>query len=172
MSAAAPVDLQAPCTQVEFARLVGVSQPAVSELLTKGILSKGQTAQTWLHAYTAHLREQAAGRGADGELAANRAAESATRNELLQIKLKKARGEYAPVEAIEQVLAAIGAQIASRLEPLVARIKTLHPELAPETLKQIEEAITDARNKAAAAGLAVLDAEDPTGDIDDKVSAT
>lgn len=163
-----PLDLSKPCTQVQFAQLVGVRQPVVSELLTKGVLGKGQTAQTWLHAYTSHLREQAAGRGADGELAANRAAESATRNGLLQIKLKRARGEYAPVAAIEQVLATVGAQIASILEPLPARIRTMHPELSNETLKEIEQKITDARNKAAGAGLGVLDAPDPTGDIDER----
>lgn len=168
----APIDLNQECTQTAFARLVGVSQPTVSELLTKGVLSKGQSAQTWLHAYVSHLREQAAGRGGDGELAANRAAESATRNELLQIKLKKARGEFAEVAVIEQVLATIGSQIASALEPLPARIKMHHPELSNIALKEIEERITEARNKAAAAGLAVLDAEDTTGDIDDRVTAT
>jgi phage terminase Nu1 subunit (DNA packaging protein) len=107
------VDLEQPCTQRGLRALVGVSQPAVSDMLGRGILGEGQTAITWLRAYTAHLREQAAGRGADGELAANRAAESATRNELLQIKLKRARGEYAEVAAIEQVLAAVGAKIAA-----------------------------------------------------------
>lgn len=166
-----PIDLLQPCTQAAFARLVGISQPAVSELLTKGVISKGQSAQTWLHAYTAHLREQAAGRGADGELAANRAAESKTRNSLLEIKLKRARGEYAEVALIEQVLASIGAQVASSLEPLTGRIKQVHPELSNEALKRIEEAITDARNKAADAGLAALDV-DPTGDVDDRVSAS
>lgn len=166
----AAFDLGKPCTQEQFARLVGVSQPVVSELLTRGVLGKGQAAQTWLHAYTAHLREQAAGRGADGELAANRAAESATRNSLLQVKLARARKEYAPVAAIEQVLASIGAQIASKLEPLTGRIRILHPEISGETLKTIEQAVTEARNLAADASLAMLDV-DPTGDIDERVGA-
>jgi phage terminase Nu1 subunit (DNA packaging protein) len=165
------MDLQEPCTQKDFAQLVGITQPAISDLLTRGVIAKGQSAATWLLAYTRHLREAAAGRGADGELAANRAAESATRNELLQIKLKRARGEYVEVAALEQVLATIGAQIASRLEPLPARIKTLVPELSNERLKQIEGEITEARNLAASTSLAVLEADDPTGDIDDKVSA-
>ena len=165
------MNLDAPCKQGEFAQLVGISQPAVSDLLARGVLGKGQTARTWLLAYTSHLREQAAGRGADGELAANRAAESASRNELLQMKLKKARGEYAAVALIEQVCAGIGKQIASALEPLPARIKMLAPEIPAERLKEIEAVITDARNKAADAGLQLLDV-DEAEDLDEKVTAT
>jgi phage terminase Nu1 subunit (DNA packaging protein) len=166
------MDLDKPCNQTEFGDLVGISQQAVSELVARGVLGSGQLAQTWLHAYTRHLREQAAGRGSDGELAAKRAAESDTRNQLLQIKLRKARGEYAEVALIEQVLATIGAQISSRLEPLPARVKMLLPEISAERLKSIEAAITDARNLAVTASLAVLDHLDPDEDVDDQVSAT
>ncbi|KQU64576.1 hypothetical protein ASC98_27655 [Rhizobacter sp. Root1238] len=60
-------------TQEQFGDLVGISQQAVSELLGRAILQAGQPAATWLRAYTKHLREQAAGRGADGELARERA---------------------------------------------------------------------------------------------------
>jgi terminase small subunit / prophage DNA-packing protein len=165
------MDLSQPCTQEEFAKLVGISQPAVSDLLTRGLLGRGQSAQTWLHAYTAQLREQAAGRGADGELAMRRAQESATRNELLQLKLRKARGEYAEVALIEQVLAAIGARMSSLLEPLPARIKMLQPSLSAEDLKQIDAVITDARNIAASASLSVL-TDDGEPDLDDVVQAS
>lgn len=165
------MNLDAPCTQAEFAQLVGVSQPAVSELLTKGVLGKGQMARTWLLAYTAHLREGAAGRGADGELAANRAAESATRNEMLQIKLKRMRGEYAEVALIEQVLAHVGTQIASKLEPLPARIKMLCSQLTAEDLKEIEGVITAARNLAAASSLATLQDANKDDDADEVVTA-
>ncbi|WP_157598306.1 MULTISPECIES: hypothetical protein [unclassified Rhizobacter] len=65
--------LQHPMTQEQFGDLVGISQQAVSELLGRAILQAGQPAATWLRAYTKHLREQAAGRGADGELARERA---------------------------------------------------------------------------------------------------
>jgi phage terminase Nu1 subunit (DNA packaging protein) len=165
------VDLDQPCTQVDFAHLVGITQPAVSELLTKGILGKGQQARTWLLAYTAQLREQAAGRGADGELAANRAAESRTRNEMLQIKLKRMRGEYADVSVIDQVIAHVGTTIASKLEPLPARIKMLCPQLTADDLKGIEATITDARNMAAAASIATLDLVNADDDIDESVGA-
>jgi phage terminase Nu1 subunit (DNA packaging protein) len=150
------VDLDQPCTQKDFALLVGVTQPAVSDLLTRGILKAKEPARTWLQAYTKHLREAAAGRGADGELAQNRAAESATRNEMLQIKLKKMRGEYGDVSVISQVLAYLGASIASKLEPLPARIKMLCPQLTAEDLKEIEGTITELRNRAASASIDML----------------
>lgn len=166
------IDLDAPITQSDFAALVGISQPAVSELLTRGTLKAKQPARVWLLAYTSQLREQAAGRGADGELAANRAAESATRNELLQVKLKRARGEYAPVIVIEQVLAQVGTRIASVLEPLPARIKMINPSLTPEDLKAIEGAVTEARNLAAGACVAMLQDGDDEDEIDDTVVAS
>jgi phage terminase Nu1 subunit (DNA packaging protein) len=165
------MDLDQPCLQSEFADLVGISQPAVSDLLTRGVLVAKQTARVWLKAYTSQLREQAAGRGGDGMLAVNRAAESATRNELLQIKLKARKGEYAPTDAVERVLALIGSRIASRLEGITPRIKVLCPELPADVLQQVEAAVTDARNAAAAAGLAVLEFEDEDGDQDDVESA-
>lgn len=163
------MDLDQPCSQADFAQLVGISQPAVSELQAKGVLGKGQRARTWLLAYTAQLREQAAGRGADGELAANRAAESATRNAMLQIKLKKMRGEYAEVAVIEQVLAHVGTQIASKLEPLPARIKMLCPQLTADDLKGIEATVTEARNLAAAASLATLELANADDDVDEAI---
>jgi terminase small subunit / prophage DNA-packing protein len=164
------MDLDQPCTQKEFAELVGITQPAVSDLLTRGVIKAKEPVRVWLIAYTAHLREQAAGRGGDGALAANRAAESATRNELLQIKLKTARSEYAPIDAIQQVLAYVGTRVASKLEPLPARIKMLCPQLTAEDIKGIENAITEARNIAASASLDMLEVDD--AEIDDKVTAT
>ena len=161
------MDLDQPCLQVDFANLVGISQPAVSELLTKGTLKAGQPARIWLLAYTRQLREQAAGRGADGELAQNRAALTATNNEMAQIKLKRMRGEFVPVLVIAQVLAHIGTQIASKLEPLPARIKMVCPQLTPDDLKAVETVITEARNLAASASLATLEDANKDDDLEE-----
>lgn len=163
------MNLDEPCTQKEFADLVGISQQAVSELLTRGVLVGRQPAGNWLKAYTAHLREQAAGRGGDGQLAANRAAESATRNEMLQIKLKALRGEYAPVSAIERVLTVVGSQIVSKLEVLPSRVKMVCPQLTADGLSVVEAAVAEACNTAASVGLQSLEMEDP--DLDETVTA-
>ena len=59
------MNLDTTCTQAQFGELVGISQPAVSDLLTREVIQPGATAGAWLIDYCAHLREQAAGRGAD-----------------------------------------------------------------------------------------------------------
>ena len=51
--------------QTSFARLVGVSQQAISGRVSDGRLEKGETLQQWLHVYLEDLREQASGRGGD-----------------------------------------------------------------------------------------------------------
>ena len=50
------LDLDRPCTQEQFAELVGITQPTVSKLVARGILVPGQTAQHWLDRYLSHLR--------------------------------------------------------------------------------------------------------------------
>ncbi len=55
--------LEQKATQAEFARLVGISQQAVSKQLDKGAIHAGETLREWLLQYCNHLRDQAAGRG-------------------------------------------------------------------------------------------------------------
>lgn len=61
------IDLNYQPTQTEFAALVGISQPAVSGLLARGIIREGGTIGQWGEAYCDQLREQAARRAADGD---------------------------------------------------------------------------------------------------------
>lgn len=60
--------------------------------------------------------------------------------------------------------------MASKLEPLPARIKMLCPQLTAEDIKGVELAITEARNLAVTASLDLLEIDDV--EIDDKVTAT
>lgn len=164
--------LDAPCTQEAFAQLVGISQPAVSELLTRGILVPGQPVREWLLRYTANLREQAAGRGGDGELAINRAAESRTRNELLQMRLAERRKELLPAGLIEEVIAHVGRQIRGKLEPLHVQLKVRCPQLTADDLKLIETEVAVACNLAASMSLASLaDLDEDSKDDDVKAAA-
>lgn len=152
------VDLSVPCKQSEFGALVGVSQQAISDLVARGVLQPGQASGQWLHAYAAHLREQAAGRGADGQLAANRAEESRVRREKLELELAEMRREVASVVLIDQVLAHIGAQIRATLEPLHVTLKMRCPNLTAEDLRIVQDEVFRACNLAANLSLASLDA--------------
>lgn len=49
-------------TPEEFTRVVGISQAAVSKLLSKGILTRDATLKQWLSEYTANLRKIADGK--------------------------------------------------------------------------------------------------------------
>lgn len=158
------MNLDTTCTQAEFGALVGVSQPAVSDMLAREVLQPGRTAGQWLLDYCAHLREQAAGRGADGELAFQRSELARVSRERAEIKLALERREYAPVATLEQVLATIGRGIVGVLEPLHVNLHKLCPALTPEDLKLIQREVSRACDLAAAASLAMLEAPDESAD--------
>jgi len=158
------MEMRTSCTQAEFAALVGVSQPAVSDMLARGVIKPGQTTVEWLQSYCAHLREQAAGRGGDGELAAKRAEESGKRTELLEIKIAQLRREVVPVAVLEQILAHCGRNIRSSLEALPVDLHRLCPDLPLEGVKLIEDGIAKACNATASMTLASLDELNSDGD--------
>ena len=150
------MNLDTTCTQAQFGELVGIGQPAVSDLMARDVLLRGHTARQWLESYCAHLREMAAGRGMDGELAYQRAELARVSRERAEIKLKVERAEFAQVALIEQVLASIGRSIAGLLEPLPAHLHKLCPALTPDDVRHIQSEISKACDIAAAASLAML----------------
>lgn len=154
------MNLEAPCTQAAFGELIGVGQPAVSDMVARQVLRPGDTARQWLLAYCAHMREQAAGRGADGELAFQRSELARVSRERAEIKLAKERGEYAEVALIEQVLATVGRGIVGALEPLHVTLHRQCPALTPEDLKLIQTEVARACDLAASTSLALLDVPD------------
>ena len=151
-------------TQEQFGDMVGVSQPVVSELMTRGILLAGQPAATWLRAYTKHLREQAAGRGADGELARERARLAREQADRVAMDNAVNRRELAPVSVLELVLAKMAGDVGSLLQGLVPRVRR-RVDLPGEALRILDEEVTKARNRAAAMTLA--DAEEEPEEEDE-----
>jgi phage terminase Nu1 subunit (DNA packaging protein) len=156
--------LSRPATQEQFGDMVGVSQPVVSDLLTRGILLTGQPAATWLRAYTKHLREQAAGRGADGELARERARLAREQADRVAMDNAVNRRELAPVSVLELVLAKMAGDVGSLLQGLVPRVRR-RVDLPGEALRILDEEVTKARNRAAAMTLA--DAEEEPEEEDE-----
>ena len=156
--------LSSPTTQEQFGELVGVSQPVVSDLLTRGILLAGQPAATWLRTYTKHLREQAAGRGADGELARERARLAREQADRVAMDNAVNRRELAPVSVLELVLAKMAGDVGSLLQGLVPRVRR-RVDLPGEELRILYEEVTKARNRAAAMTLA--DAEEEPDEEDE-----
>ena len=146
-------------TQEKFGQIVGITQQAVSDLMTRWVIGDGQTLGQWLLAYCSHLREVARARGADTGLAHQRAEQTRVSRERNELQLAKDRCRYAPVEALELVCAHIGQSVAAVLDDLPADIDTTCPGLPTAA----QDLIRGTVNKAprAASGVSLADFENP-----------
>lgn len=138
-------------TQAEFGALVGISQPAVSDLVRSGVLQAGDSWRTWLNAYCSRLREQAAGRmGGDGgarDLVKERAELTYEQKVAQRIKNDVARGEYAPVGLLADVLAAAGSAVVDRFDQLDGALRKACPDLPADARTAVNAVIASARNE-------------------------
>lgn len=159
------IDLDGKMKQTEFGELVGISQPTVSDLCSRGILTNGGSGRTWLREYCGHMREIAAGRLAAGDLdlAAERARLAKEQADKVAMQNAITRGELAPVYLLEEVLAKAGSRVAGVLDAVTGNIRRRVPDLPGDTLQQIQREIAKARNVAAAISLKDLEADDEEG---------
>ena len=167
------LDIDSPCTQAQFAALVNISQPKVSQLLAEKIIKPGDSVGVWLIDYVGNLREQAAGRGADGELAYQRSEFARVSRERAEIKLAIERRDYAPVSLLTQVLAMVGRRLSSGLESLPAELNKLAPDLTPEAITHMERKISTFCDDLCGLGATLFDEEDgeALGAVDDEPEA-
>jgi hypothetical protein len=84
-------DLSQPAKQAVFARLVGVSQPAINKQVDRGVLTRGGSYEQWILEYTEHLRSGAAGRGGSQQesLAAAKTEEAIVKTATLRLAYNK-----------------------------------------------------------------------------------
>lgn len=155
-----------PGTQEQFAALVGISQPAVSDLVASDVLKRGATLQEWLHAYCARLREQAAGRAGAGDLklAEERALLAREQRIAAAMKNQVRARELAPVALLEAVLAKTCQQISSFLDSIPNELRQRSDRLTAEDLALVRSIVSTARNVAAAAQLTEEEIHGSVGD--------
>lgn len=146
-------------SQATFGELVGITQQAVSDLMSREVLRPGVGAGEWLLAYASHMREQAAGRGADGELARERARLSREQADRIAMENAQSRKEVAPVAALTVVLGKLAGDVASILNGLVPRIRRRVPDVSSDVLRVIEDELVKVRARAASVSLADLEEE-------------
>ena len=164
------VDLSLPATQAALAKLVGVSQPTVSNLISEGKLPAVGTLGELGAAYCQRLRDQAAGRMGSGlgglDLVQERAA--LAREQRLGIEIKNAalRTEFAPVALLSEVLATTSGAIADCFDLLPARIDAACPGLPDEARRVVMAALNSARSEWVRATAFLVVANDD-GDQDD-----
>lgn len=158
--------------------VVGVSQQAISALVTEGKLPfEGALLGDVLVAYCQRLRAQAAGRlGAEVgglDLVQERAA--LAREQRLGIEIKNAvlRGEFAPITLLSEVLATASQSVVERFEQLPGQLKKACPDLPDAARDVVMVALASARNEwvRTTSALAVANAEADLADDDEVMDA-
>jgi phage terminase Nu1 subunit (DNA packaging protein) len=155
-------------TQADFGALVGISQQAVGNLVGRGVLDTSVPGLQMLHAYCSHLREQAAGRAANGDLDLATERAGLAREQRIRVALQNAVSlkELAPVALLEEVLSKAGARIAGMLDAIPGGVRRRVPALSADEISTIGAEIARVRNIVAAMSLADL-REDEADDADE-----
>ena len=138
-------------SQAEFAQMIGVSEARVSQLVAERTIVRGDTAGEWIVAYCERLRDQAAGRAGDMagglDLVQERAALAREQRLGIEIKNAVARGEYAPVALLAEVLAIASQSVSDRFEQLPGALRKACPDMLDAARDQVMTTIADARNE-------------------------
>ena len=137
-------------SQSEFAQMIGVSEARVSQLVSEGVITRGDTAAGWLVAYCERLRDQAAGRMGETyglDLVQERAALAREQREGQAIKNAVARKEFAPVGLLADVLGMAASAVVDRFDQLEGAMRKACPDLPDEAKTTVQQVIAAARNE-------------------------
>lgn len=138
-------------TQEEFGRIVGVSQQAVSHLVVEGALEKDGRLDEWLLAYCGRLREQAAGRvGSEVgglDLVQERAALAREQRIAQELKNAVARGEFAPVGLLADVLGQASSAVVAQFDQLEGSLRKACPGIDDAVMTTVLNVLARARNE-------------------------
>lgn len=151
--------------------MIGVSEAAVSGMAKAGIIVSNECAGAWLRGYCSHIREQAAGRAASGDLdlASERARLAKEQADKVAMQNAERRGELAPVSAMEMVLATVGAKVGRILDTIPGQVRRRVPGIGSEVIEAIATDIAKCRNMASSMTLASLadsDEDQPDEDVE------
>lgn len=145
------LDTDAPVVQSVVAAAVGVSKQAISALLADGALPPCATNGELLLAYCDRLRQQAAGRmgGEIGglDLVQERAALARSQREAQDLKNAVARGEYAPIGLLADVLGRAASSVVDRFDQLEGALRKSCPDISDDVLLAVLGVNAAARNE-------------------------
>ena len=149
------IDTSIECKQKSFAVLVGVSQKSVSDMISRGVIKKGQNLGQWLLLYCAHLREHAAGRATLNELDLATERAGLAREQKIRIEMQNAitRREYGPIEALELGLSDVMAKVAAQLDTIPGKLKITSDKLTADDLDLVSAVIAKIRNEIASSNI-------------------
>lgn len=141
--------LDAPISQAEFAQIVGISEARVSTLISEGVLVKGDNAHSWLLGYCERLRDMAAGRHSAGglDLVQERAALARSQREAQELKNAVARGEFAPIGLLADVLGQAASAVVDRMDQVEGDLRKACPDLPEDARVVVLRTLANARNE-------------------------
>lgn len=141
--------LDAPISQAEFAQIVGISEARVSTLISEGVLVKGDSAHGWLLGYCERLRDMAAGRASVGglDLVQERAALARSQREAQELKNAVARGEFAPIGLLADVLGQAASAVVDRMDQVEGDLRKACPDLPEDARVVVLRTLANARNE-------------------------
>lgn len=158
-------------SQAKFAELVGVSEARVSQLMASGAIQRGETCGQWIKSYCERLRDQAAGRmGENGglDLVQERAGLARSQRVAQELKNAVARGEYAPIGLLSDVLGKASSAVVDRFEQLDGNLKKTCPDLPEAARVVVQHVIASARNEWIRSTATLIDALiDEMPEVDD-----
>lgn len=152
-------------TQSDIAKLLGISERQVRNLIQQGILpaAKGRDGMNPLacnHAYITYksqlkspIQEAEAEEDEDEEMAREeqRLKLEEKRENIAMKRAKRVLFEksYAPIELIVETLQQLGGRLASRHDSLIPKMKIAYPDMPPEVREVLEAELTAAVNECA-----------------------
>lgn len=143
--------LDALISQAEFAQIVGVSEARVSQMIGERVIVRGDTAHSWLLGYCERLRDQAAGRASSElgglDLVQERAGLAREQRMAQALKNAVARGEYAPIGALADVLGLASSAVVDRMDQIEGQLRKACPDLPEEARVTVLRVLADARNE-------------------------
>ena len=138
-------------SQSEFAQMIGVSEARVSQLVADGVIVRGETVAQWLVGYCERLRDQAAGRAGSEvgglDLVQERAALARSQRMAQDLKNAVARGEYAPIGLLADVLGLASSAVVDRFDQLEGALRKTCPDLPEEAVTTVQTVLANARNE-------------------------
>jgi phage terminase Nu1 subunit (DNA packaging protein) len=160
------------CSQAEFAEIVGLSEARVSQLVADGVIPRGETAHNMLLAYCERLRDQAAGRAGCEvgglDLVQERAALAREQRIAQEMKNSVARGEYAPIGVLADVLGRASSSVADRFDQIEGALRKARPDIDDDVMMTVLAVVTAARNEWVRSTARLVDvAIDDLADQDD-----
>lgn len=142
------IDLNELPTQAEFASLVGITQQAVSAMVADHRLPANGTWLELIRAYSSQLRRAAAGRGEEvSELARQKTLLVKAQTEAQDLKNSVARGEYAPIGVLADILSFAGSAVVDRMDQLEGDLRKTCPDLPEEVRVVVLRVLANARNQ-------------------------